>query len=167
MLPLIFGKFRCRETWKGIYFGKSTKNTERVNSSQKLLTKRDASGDRTKYPIRKYPITKYPIPIYPIPKWRSHKCPMTEILEKIDELASYFQKTYIKGETIGRQQRDPLFPPALWNHYDNAAAGLIRTTNAVEGWHNGVTSLFQGSHPSIHTFLEITQLDSQTRSSIF
>ena len=32
--------------------------------------------------------------------------------------------------------------------------GLARTTNAVEGWHLGVTALFQGSHPSIYTFLE-------------
>ena len=38
--------------------------------------------------------------------------------------------------------------------------GIITTTNAVEGWHNGVTSLFQGSHPSLHTFLEKIQLDS-------
>ena len=30
----------------------------------------------------------------------------------------------------------------------------------VEGWHLGVTALFQGSHPSIHTFLEKIQLDS-------
>ena len=38
--------------------------------------------------------------------------------------------------------------------------GLARTTNAVEGWHLGVTALFQGSHPSIHTFLEKNQQDS-------
>ena len=61
----------------------------------------------------------------------------TEILEKIDKLASYFQQTDIKGETTGPQQRDPLLLPALRNHYGNAAAGLIRTTNAVDGWHNG------------------------------
>ena len=35
-----------------------------------------------------------------------------------------------------------------------AAEGLARTTNAVEGWHLGVTSLFQGNHPCIWTFLE-------------
>ena len=29
----------------------------------------------------------------------------THILEKIDDFASYFQKTYTKGETIGRQRR--------------------------------------------------------------
>ena len=31
------------------------------------------------------------------------------ITEKLDEVASYFQRTYIKGETIGRNSRDPLF----------------------------------------------------------
>ena len=46
----------------------------------------------------------------------------TDVLDKVVEQASYFQKTYIKGETLGRQQH---VPPALWNHYDNAAAGLI------------------------------------------
>ena len=35
----------------------------------------------------------------------------TEILEKIDELATHFPKIYIKEETIGRQQRDFLDPP--------------------------------------------------------
>ena len=88
----------------------------------------------------------------------------TEILEKIDELATHFPNIYIKEETIGRQQRDFLDPPALWNHYNNAAAGLNRTTNGVEGWHYGVTSLFQGSHPSIHTFQEKIQLDLMKKS---
>ena len=78
-------------------------------------------------------------------------------LEKLDELTAYFQKTYIRGDLIGRKT---LFPISLWNHYQNAVCGLARTTNAVEGWHLGVTALFQGSHPSIHTFLEKIQLDS-------
>ena len=76
------------------------------------------------------------------------------ITQKLDEVASYFQRTYIKGETIGRNSREPLFPVNLWNHSEEAAAGLIRTTNAVEGWHLGVATLFKGNHPSVHTFLE-------------
>ena len=79
--------------------------------------------------------------------------------DKIDELASYFQRSYIKGETIGRNSRQPLFPMSLWNHSQEAAEGLIRTTNAVEGWHLGVTALFQGSHPSHYTFLNKIQMD--------
>ena len=88
---------------------------------------------------------------------------LTEILEIIDELASYFQSTCKKGETIGRQQRDPLFPQALGNHCDNAAAGLIRTTNAVEGWHNVA---FPGPPPSVQAFLDEIELDSYKKNSI-
>ena len=63
--------------------------------------------------------------------------------DTIDELASYFQRSYIKVETIGRNSRQPLFPMNLWNHSQEAAGGLILTTNAVEGWHLGVTALSQ------------------------
>ena len=82
------------------------------------------------------------------------------ITQKLDEVASNFQRTYIKGETIGRNSREPLFPVNLWNHSEEAAAGLIRTTNAVEGWHLGVATLFKGNHPSVHTFLEQIKLDA-------
>ena len=41
-----------------------------------------------------------------------------------------------------------------------AASGLIRTTNAVEGWHFGVTALFQSSLPFLYTFLDEMKLDA-------
>ena len=88
------------------------------------------------------------------------------ITEKLDEVASYFQRTYIKGETIGRNSRDPLFPVNLWNHSEETAAGLIRTTNAVEGWHLGVATLFKGNHPSVPTFLEQIKLDAANQKFI-
>ena len=55
-----------------------------------------------------------------------------------------------------------IIPPSFLEsqRHENAAAGLIWTTNAVEGWHNGVTSLFQGSHPPVRSFLEKIRLDS-------
>ena len=84
----------------------------------------------------------------------------TEYLQMIDDLTSYFQRTYIRGEKIGRINREPQYPLALWNHNKDAAEGLARTTNAVEGWHLGVTSLFQGNHPCIRTFLEKISLDA-------
>ena len=52
--------------------------------------------------------------------------------EKLDEVYSNFQRTYIKGKTIGRNYRDPLFPANLFDHSKEAAAGLIRTTKAIE-----------------------------------
>ena len=83
-----------------------------------------------------------------------------EYLQMIDDLTSYFQRTYIRGEKIGRINREPQYPLALWNHNKDAAEGLARTTNAVEGWNLGVTSLFQGNHPCIMTFLEKISLDA-------
>ena len=56
-------------------------------------------------------------------------------------------------------EREPTFPINPWNHFHDAADGLIRTTNAVDGWPLGVTALFQGSHPTVSVFLEKIQLD--------
>ena len=60
-----------------------------------------------------------------------------------------------------------MFPMSLWNHSQEAAEGLIRTKNAVEGWHLGVAALFQGSHPSLYTFFIKIQWTQQIRSSTF
>ena len=76
-------------------------------------------------------------------------------LEKLDELTAHLQKRTLKGFDQPKN-----IPISLWNHYQNAVCGLSPTTNAVEGWHLGVTALFQGSYPQIYTFLEKIQLDS-------
>ena len=53
-----------------------------------------------------------------------------------------------------------MISPDLSNHYNNAVSVRVGPNNVVEGWHNDVTSLFQGSQPSIHTCLEQLQRDS-------
>ena len=65
----------------------------------------------------------------------------------------------MKGEKIGRNEEDATFPIELWNQSHETSECLIRTTNAVEGWHWGVSALFRGSHPPITTFLEKIHLD--------
>ena len=72
----------------------------------------------------------------------------------IEELTSHFQRTYIRGEKIGRINKEPQYPMALWKHNKDSAENFARTTIAVEGWRLGVRSLFQGNHPAIRTFLE-------------
>ena len=57
-----------------------------------------------------------------------------DVLEKIDLLASYFQKTYL-GHNIGSTHRPPVFQPVIWNQSVSAIEGLARTNNATEGWH--------------------------------
>lgn len=42
----------------------------------------------------------------------------------------------------------------LWNQHDSAGDGIARTTNAVEGWHYGLQSLFQCAHPTMWKFID-------------
>ena len=81
-----------------------------------------------------------------------------DVLEKINLLASYFQKTYL-GHNIGSTHR-PVFQPVIWNQSVSAIDGLERTNNATKGWHFGLQALFQGSHPDIWTFLPQLKKDS-------
>ena len=82
------------------------------------------------------------------------------VAELTDDLAGYFQRTYIKGEKLGRTEKKPTFSVEIWNQNRESSDGLVRTTNAVEGWHLGVTALFHGSHLPVPTFLAKIKLDS-------
>lgn len=74
--------------------------------------------------------------------------------QDVEELISYFETTFIRGRQLrGGRRRDALFPAQLWNQRNAAAEGIARTTNCVEGWHNGLQSLFQCAHPTMWTFL--------------
>jgi hypothetical protein len=76
--------------------------------------------------------------------------------EKVDELVTYFQRTYIRGRRLpGRGDRyaAAIFPAEVWNKYEMASEGVARTTNAVEGWHYSLQSLFMCHHPTLWTFL--------------
>ena len=55
----------------------------------------------------------------------------------------------------------PSFELAVWNHSVSALEGLARTNNAVEGWHFGLQSLFQCSHPNIWTLIRQLEKDSR------
>ena len=72
-------------------------------------------------------------------------------LQRCDDLLSYFETTYIQGRDRGQGRgRNPArFPPQLWTHVQNIEQNVPRTTNAVEGYHNGLNSLFLSQHPSI------------------
>lgn len=50
----------------------------------------------------------------------------------MDEFAEYFERNWVGGPA-----QPPRFPIPLWNQYDAIQARLPRTTNLVEGWHNG------------------------------
>ena len=74
--------------------------------------------------------------------------------ERMDELLSYFEHTYIRGRSRrNATTRRPVFSIETWNPFENAAEGVARTTNAVECWHYALQSILQCSHPTLWTFL--------------
>lgn len=71
----------------------------------------------------------------------------------VEELITYFENTFIRGRQLrGGRRRAAMFPPQIWNQREAAAEGFARTTNCVEGWHNGLQSLFPCAHPTMWTF---------------
>ncbi|CAF2120320.1 unnamed protein product [Rotaria magnacalcarata] len=79
-----------------------------------------------------------------------------------DDLLDYFEKTWIgerKRRGVGR--KDPQFAHQLWNVYDRFIAGVPRSNNAVEGWHNAFASRVSINHPTI---IKLTEKNRREQS---
>ena len=90
--------------------------------------------------------------------------------EKMNELLSYFEHTYIRGRRLhGRRNNygSAMFPIPIWNQYESAGDGIARTTNIVEGWHHGIQSLFMCSHPTMWLLVEGLEKDCQKQKAAF
>ncbi|CAG0878566.1 unnamed protein product [Darwinula stevensoni] len=68
---------------------------------------------------------------------------------ELDPILDYFESNYIGNVGRGGRRRQPLFPPLLWSQYQRTVAGLPRTNNSVEGWHNAFSSSVNKAHPSV------------------
>lgn len=90
--------------------------------------------------------------------------------EKMNEMLSYFEHTYIRGRRIrgrGNNYGSAIFPIYSWNQYESAGDGIARTTNIVEGWHHGIQSLFMCSHPTLWLLMEGLDKDCQKQKAAF
>ena len=95
---------------------------------------------------------------------------MPEDVDHLDELTTYFENTYIRGRKLrGRGDRygPSMYPIELWNQYAAGVDGIARTTNSVEGWHNGLQSLFQCHNPTLWNFLAGLKSDMQKQKANF
>jgi len=91
-------------------------------------------------------------------------------VEHLDEVVTYFEHTYIRGRRLrGRAEnyRPATFPPEVWNQFDAAGDGICRTNNICEGWHHGLQSLLQSSHPTMWRFIEGLQRDCTKQKHSF
>ena len=76
-----------------------------------------------------------------------------------DELAPIFDHVgtyYLRGRRRGRGYSQPMFPIPVWNCYERVIAGLLRTTNPAEGWHNRLHFTMDKAHPSFTECLQNT-----------
>lgn len=68
---------------------------------------------------------------------------------KLRQLYDYFEETW-----VGKGNTPPKFAHNIWNMRSLTLSGLPRTNNAVEGWHNAMTTAIGCKNPSIWTFVE-------------
>ena len=69
------------------------------------------------------------------------------------EFASYFEHTW-----MGTSSTPPIFDTWSWNQHDTVLAGLPRSSNLAEGWHNGFKSLVKCTKPTVWKFMECLKL---------
>ena len=60
---------------------------------------------------------------------------------KFKTFVTYFETNYIGSKKRGRNggRNEPRFPRIMWNVHLRTVNGEVRTSNNVEGWHNGVS----------------------------
>ena len=78
----------------------------------------------------------------------------------MDELAIYFERTYIENPIVNKK---PPFPIEMWNQLDAAGGRLAQTTNSVEGWHYGLQAYFGGSTLNVWLLLRNMEKDSKVQ----
>lgn len=69
-------------------------------------------------------------------------------------LIEYFEETWVNKSRREGRRKNPKFPLSLWNCHEATKNDLPRTNNAVEGWHNGFSSLLGADQPSLWKFIK-------------
>jgi hypothetical protein len=68
------------------------------------------------------------------------------------QLVTYFEAYYIgclRGRGAKQRRVTPSYPIETWNVQERTLAGMPRTNNPVEGFHNGYRSSLGGTNPTI------------------
>lgn len=97
------------------------------------------------------------VPVDDVPEAFDELAESMPAAEHVDEVLTYFEHTYVRGRRLrgrGDNYAAPLFAIATWNQMEAAADGIARTNNICEGWHHGLQSLLQCSHPTMWRFLD-------------
>ena len=91
--------------------------------------------------------------------------PVDEVSDAFDELVAdyppevmplvnYFEENYVGRRNRRGDRRQPLFPVDMWSVKARQDAGLPRTNNQLESWHNAFQGSAETHHPCIFRFIE-------------
>ena len=93
--------------------------------------------------------------------------PLTDVVEAFETIQTkapkecvplyrYFEENYIGNRNRGRSLRprkDPMFALTQWNVRERTMEDMPRTSNNVEGWHNGFTGMIK-KHPHLLALID-------------
>ena len=68
-----------------------------------------------------------------------------ETIDQLNLFIDFFEHTYVRGRRLrgkGENYGQLVFSIDLWNKHASSLDGIARSTNAVEGWHHGLQSLY-------------------------
>ena len=68
---------------------------------------------------------------------------------------NYWKSALYKEETFIKKGISKPYDLALWNKYDQTIEDLLRTNNAVEGWHRRFQANVGAYHPDFWKFIDI------------
>ena len=74
---------------------------------------------------------------------------------RAQDIANYFEDTYIGRPNRRGNRQSPLFPLDLWNVHLRTVEDEDRTNNQIEGFHRGFQSLIGAQVPNVFRFIEV------------
>ncbi|GAB0093235.1 hypothetical protein DMENIID0001_083140 [Sergentomyia squamirostris] len=72
----------------------------------------------------------------------------------VQDFLDYFEYTWVGNRRRGK----PLYPIGLWNCHNAILDDLPKTSNNVEGWHNGFFNMVGKAHPTVWTLINMMRL---------
>lgn len=77
----------------------------------------------------------------------------------LPELTEYLKQYYV----VGKNGKDPLYPPTIWSSNYSILNGLPRTQNINESWNSKFNRIISGSHVGVYKL--ITELKMEAHAS--
>ena len=83
--------------------------------------------------------------------WRALRKYLEEQDSDAFPIFEHWDKNYVTG---GAKNKEPKFPPDMWNTYEKTIMDRPRTSNDVESWHRRLMVTFLRPHLTISQFIE-------------